>query len=98
MDRQLPSLEQFQRELLEDAEFRALKLGSWLGTTDGQLIAEAVSTVIPPAYGLAYKLAVNGLMLAAQDQSNEGKKTAGAIGLGAIVLGGAVALSARGDA
>jgi hypothetical protein len=98
MAQQLPTLEQFRRELLEDAEFRALKLGSWLGTTDGQIIAEAVSTVIPPGYGPAYQLAVNGLVLAAKDQSNEGKKTAGAIAIGAIVVGGAVALGAGGDA
>jgi len=97
MERQLPTLEQFRRELLEDAEFRALNLGNWLGTTDGQIIAEAVSTVIPPAYGPAYQLALKGLMLAARDQSNEGRKTAGAIAVGAIVVGGAVALVAQGD-
>jgi hypothetical protein len=98
MERQLPTLEQFRRELLEDAEFRALGLGSWLGTTDGEIIAQAVSAVIPPVYGPAYQLAVKGLILAAKDQSNEGKKTAGAIAIGAIVVGSAVALGAGGDA
>jgi hypothetical protein len=37
MQRQFPPLEQFRQELLEDTEFQALKLGSWLGTTDGVL-------------------------------------------------------------
>jgi hypothetical protein len=55
MQRRLPPLEQFRRELLEDSEFRALKLGSWLNTTDGKLIEEAVSMVIPPAYAPAYE-------------------------------------------
>jgi len=94
MQRQLPPLEQFRRELLEDAEFRALKLGSWLGTTDGKLIAEAVSMVIPPAYGPAYELAVKGLTLATQDQAAEGRKTAGVVALGAVLAGGALALAA----
>jgi hypothetical protein len=98
MARQLPPLEQFRRELLEDTEFRALKLGSWLGTVDGQVIAEAVSAVIPPVYGPAYQLAMKGLTLAAEDQANEGRNTAGALALGAIVVGGAVALASGGDA
>jgi len=93
IQRQLPPLEQFRRELLEDAEFRALNLGSWLGTADGKLIAEAVSMVIPPAYEPAYELAVKGLMLAAQDQAAEGRKTAGTIALGAVLIGGALALA-----
>jgi hypothetical protein len=98
MARQLPLLEHFRRELLEDAEFQALKLGSWLGTTDGQIIADAVSTVISPAYGPAYQLAVKGLTLAAEDQATEGKKTAGKIALGAIFVGGVAALASGGDA
>lgn len=97
MQRQLPPLEQFRRELLEDSEFRALKLGSWLNTTDGKLIEEAVSMVIPPEYGPAYALAVRGLTLAAQDQAAEGRKTAGAIALGSLFVGGVIALAAGSD-
>jgi len=97
MQRQLPPLEQFRRELLEDSEFRALKLGSWLGTTDGKLIAEAVSMVIPPAYAPAYGLAVKGLTLAAQDQAAEGRKTAGAIALGSLLIGGGALALAAGE-
>jgi Domain of unknown function (DUF1883) len=43
----LPSAEQFARELLGDAEFRARKLGTWLGTPDGEAVSEAVAQVIP---------------------------------------------------
>jgi hypothetical protein len=96
--RQLPPLERFRRELLEDAEFQALNLGSWLGTTDGQIIADAVGTVIPPAYGPAYQLAVKGLTLAAEDEAKEGRKTAGKIALSAIVVGGLAAIASGGDA
>jgi hypothetical protein len=98
MQRQLPPLEQFRQELLEDTEFQALKLGSWLGTTDGQIIAEAVSAVIPPVYGPAYELAVKGLTLAAEDQAKAARETAGAIALGSILVGGAVAILAGSDA
>lgn len=98
MARQLPPLEQFRRELLEDAEFQALNLGSWLGTTDGQIIADAVSAVIPPIYGPAYQLAVKGLTLAAEDQARAGKETAGKIALGAIFVGSVAALSSRSNA
>ncbi|MGO9763325.1 MAG: hypothetical protein ACLP1Q_18895 [Solirubrobacteraceae bacterium] len=98
MARQLPPLEQFRRELVEDSEFQALKLGSWLSTTDGQIIAEAVGAVIPPLYGPAYELAVSGLTLAAEDQAKAGRETAGAIALGSILVGGAIALAAGSDA
>jgi len=94
MQRQLPPREQFQQELLEDSEFQALRLGSWLGTTDGKLIAEAVGMVIPPAYASAYDLAVEGLTRAAKDQTAEGRKTAGAIALGAILVGCLLAAAA----
>lgn len=50
--------------------------------------------MIPPAYGPAYELAVKGLTLAAEDQASEGRKTAGAIALGAVLVGSALALAA----
>jgi hypothetical protein len=57
-----------------------------------------VSTVIPPVYGPAYQLAVKGLTLAAEDQAQEGRKTAGKIALGVIFVGGAVALASGSEA
>jgi hypothetical protein len=44
------SAEELAQELLGIAEFRALQLGTWLGTTHGQIIAEAVEVVAPPFY------------------------------------------------
>ena len=89
----LPSVEKLTQAMLQDAEFRALRLGSWLGTTDGRAIAEAVRLAIPPQYGAAYNLAVEGLTLAARMQRNEGRQTAGAIALlvlvGAFLVAGA---------
>jgi len=92
---QLPPLDQFREELLEDAEFRTLQLGDWLRTTDGQVIAEAVSMVIPPAYGAAYELAVKGLTLAAEDQTQEGRQAAGAVALVTLLVAAAIVLVAR---
>ena len=37
---QLPTVEQFAKDLLADAEFRSLQLGTWLGTTDGEVIRQ----------------------------------------------------------
>lgn len=91
----LPSVEELAETLAKDAGFRALKLGSWLGTTDGQIISEAVGFALPPEYGAAYHLAVEGLVLAAKLQQKEGRETAAAIAL--VVLVGAL-LVAGGDA
>ena len=40
---QRPTAEQLAEELLGFAEFRALQLGTWLGTTDGQVDATAAA-------------------------------------------------------
>jgi hypothetical protein len=91
----LPSVEELVEMLAEDAGFQALKLGSWLGTTDGQIISEAVGFAIPPQYGAAYQLAVEGLMLAAKLQQKQGRETAAAIAV--VIVFGAL-LVAGGDA
>lgn len=67
----LPSAEGLADELLADAGFRALKLGTWLGAPDGQLISDAVSGVIPPEYQPVFSLTVDPLRLAAQRQTRE---------------------------
>lgn len=82
----LPTREQFADTLLSDAEFRSLQLGTWLGTTDGELITEAVSLVISPTYGPEFAVAVEGLKLAAQLQHQKGKESAGKIGLAVLLL------------
>jgi hypothetical protein len=60
------------QELLADSEFQALRLASWLRSPDGELIAEAVSLVIPPVSQVEYELAVEALQLAAEIQYEQG--------------------------
>jgi hypothetical protein len=55
-----PTVEQTANELLQIAEFRALRLGTWLGTVDGQVITEAVEAVAPPFYRQDIELLVCG--------------------------------------
>ena len=73
--------------LLGDAEFRALQLGTWLGTTDGEVISQAVAQIIPPFYRPEYDLMVKGLTLAASLQAQEGQQVAGKVALGVIGVG-----------
>ena len=40
-----------QQRQAKDVEFRALKIGTWLSTPDGELIAAAVEALAPPPYG-----------------------------------------------
>ncbi len=72
----LPSPEDYARTLFADSEFCALQLGTWLGTTDGEIISRAVAQVIPPLYRPEYELLVNGLTLAAKLQAQEGQAAA----------------------
>jgi hypothetical protein len=81
-----PSPEDYARTLLADGEFRALQLGTWLGTTDGEIISQAVAQVIPPFYRPEYELLVNGLTLAAKLQAQEGQWKAGMVAFGAISI------------
>ena len=76
-----PTVEQFAQELLKDSEFRALQLGNWLRTPEGEAISQAVSIVIPEAYGPAFNLAVDGLTLAAELQAKEGRQKAEGVAL-----------------
>lgn len=84
MQRARPTYEQVANELLGIAEFRALQLGTWLGTTDGQVITEAVEMVTPPFYREDVELLVEGLKLAAQLQALKSQDKAGKIALGVI--------------
>jgi len=69
----LPSVAEFGEWLLNNAEYDSLHLGDWLGTTDGQIIADAVGMVIPPMYKPEYNLAIDGLKLAARIQHEQGR-------------------------
>ncbi|MDA8399050.1 MAG: hypothetical protein M0008_03230 [Actinomycetota bacterium] len=81
----LPTKEQFAQALLADAEFRSLQLGTWLGTTNGEIITAAVSMVIAPVYAPEFELAVEGLKLAATLQHQEGQGVAGQTAL--VIVG-----------
>ncbi len=78
------SAQEIAEEVLGIAEFRALQLGTWLGTEDGQMIAQAVEAVSPPFYRQDEELLVEALMMAAAMQQSEGKGKAGKVALGAI--------------
>jgi hypothetical protein len=90
-----PTIEDFGTGILSITEFRALQLGTWLGSTDGQVITEAVEMVLPPIYRPQIDFLIDGLQYAAKLQQKEGQKKAGAV-VGAVVLIGAV-LWAAGD-
>ena len=87
-----PTAEELARELLQDAGFRALQLGSWLGTTDGRIIAAAVEAVSPPLYRQDVELLVAALQRAADLQQQEGQQIAGGYAIKAIAVAGLAAL------
>lgn len=80
-----PSLANLAEQLLANAEFRALGLGTWLGTPDGKLFTAAVEAVTPPFYRQDEELLAEALKLAAKMQSGN-QRAAGAFALGAIAL------------
>jgi hypothetical protein len=75
--------------LLKDTEFRALKLGTWLSTPDGQLLAAAVGALAPPPYGQDAELLITALQLAAQQQQAEARQKI----LAGVAVGGVLALA-----
>jgi hypothetical protein len=90
-----PSAEEIGRWLLQDAEFRALELGTWLGATDGEILAGAVERFLPPLYREDVALLVDALRFAAELQQTEGRETAGKWALGSIVVACLVWLGSR---
>lgn len=94
----LPTIEQFGKELVADAEFRSLQLGTLLSTTDAEVIEAAVAAVIPPIYHPEFDLAVGGLKLAAALQQQEGQQVAGRVALtfvGASLIAAGLVMAAR---
>jgi hypothetical protein len=75
--------------LLRDAEFRALKLGTWLSTPDGELVAAAVEAIAPPPYRQDAELLIAALKLAAQQQQAEARQKI----LAGVAVGGVLALA-----
>jgi hypothetical protein len=88
------SPEEIAVELISNAEFQALRLGTWLNTPQGQAVAAAVEAISPPLYREDVKLITEALMLAARTQQKEQRNRvlAGAAlataGLAILVAGG----------
>ncbi len=76
--------EELGQHFYEMAEFKALGLGSWLGTTEGQIITEAVGMLAPPLYRDDVDFLVSALQYAALLQQVEGRRQAGNVALGVI--------------
>ena len=85
------SVEELAEELLTDAKFRALKLGTWLGATDGQLLLAAVEALAPPPHRQDIKLLATALELAATKQHDAARQT---LAKGILLTLGAAAVAA----
>ena len=77
-----PSAEVLAAEFLDNSEFLALRLGTLLGTPQGEIVAQGVEMVSPPFYREDVELLVDALQMAAKMQN---KKIAGRFALGAII-------------
>lgn len=80
---------QIAEDLFANVKFKALKLGTFFGTPEGQFLAAAVEAVMPQPYREDMQLLVEALRLAAQKQHEAAKETflnglAVTIGLGAL--------------
>lgn len=69
----LPTKEELAQSLLADAEFQGLKLGNWLNSPSGEVIAQIVAEVVPPTLQPEFGLIVDGLKLAADLQKSNGR-------------------------
>ena len=87
-DRVLPQLtaRELADELIEDVGFRALQLGGFLNTPDGELIASGVELALPGADRRVVDLAIDALKLAAAKQSELTPLQVGALVLGGLAL------------
>jgi hypothetical protein len=65
-----PTAEALADDIMESAEFEGVKLGTFLTTPEGSLIADAVGLVFPQALGGYYELFVMALTLVANRQQN----------------------------
>jgi hypothetical protein len=87
--------DEIAQELLAMAEFRALRLGSWLNTPDGELIAAAVEQLMPPPYRVDIELLIDALQIAARSQQRAEREKA--LGIGVVsAIGAGLVSAARG--
>jgi hypothetical protein len=78
-------------QMLQTVGFRALRLGSWLNTPDGELIVAAVELLTPPPYAIDAELLVDALKIAANRQRSAELERA--VGIGVVAAIGAVLVS-----
>lgn len=86
IDSALPTADVLAIRFLSDAKFRALQLGTWLGSTDGVLLTETISLALPGLYDPEFSLLVDGLKLAADTQASQDSKRAGIVGIAGIAV------------
>jgi hypothetical protein len=89
------SVEQIALNLFTNAEFRALQLGDWLNTPDGELLVAAAEAIAPSLYRQDIELLVAALKLAAKMQQDDGRKRAATAAL-LVAAGGALLVASRG--
>jgi hypothetical protein len=77
-------MEELAQQLYSDAEWKALRLATFMNAPDGKLIAEGVGTVI--GFQPEYDLWVKAMQRAAQMQYTEGSKPAGRLALAATAV------------
>lgn len=75
-DQPRPSAEVVAKEFLALVDFRALQLGTWLGTADGEIVTHAVELAVPMFYAEDVALLIEALKLAAATQQQEGRQKA----------------------
>jgi hypothetical protein len=75
----LPPAQTLANEFLADTEFRAIQLGTWLNTTEGQIIADAVARVLAPGYQPMFSIIVEALQIAAARQTGRSRRSAVAL-------------------
>ena len=85
------SAQEIAEELFADAEFKALKLGTFLNTPDGQLLAAAAEAITPLPYRQDLALLIDALQLAAKMQQDAARET---LVKGAMVVFGTAAIVA----
>lgn len=88
---QQPPVKKIVEFLLNDAEFQALKLGTLLGTPDGELLTTAVEAAMPPFYAADINLIVDALTAATRAQTHAARVRAFVVGgFGTALLVGAI--------
>lgn len=73
-DTRRSTAEEIAYDLLEIAAFRSLQLGTWLGTTEGQVLVQAVEMVVPMFYVEDVELLVEALRIAAELQQRQSRR------------------------